>query len=524
MQLIIVHYHLRPGGVRRVIELATPHLARALAPVERVLLATGEGADDRWTLGLAQSLAPVPLECRVEPDFRYAAEQTGRTGLSIDRIAASLRRMLTGATAENTVVWAHNLGLARNLPLARELARACGARGIALVSHHHDWWFDNRWPRWSEMRRAGVGSLAAVAGAIFPPAASIRHAAINRADARMLARHFGRRSGWLPNLAARELQVSSARRREARAWLTRQLGAAAPVWLMPCRLLRRKNVAEALLLTRWLRPEAWLVTTGGVTSSDEQAYADRLAAAARAHGWPLRLAVLAGDEATRPPVPALLAASECCLLTSVQEGFGLPYLEAAAAHRPLIARALVNIDADLTRFGFRFPQYYGDVLVPTELFDWRAEVLRQTRLFRAWKSQLPAAWRQFAGEPLLLRLKSAGPVPFSQLTLSAQLEVLAHPPADSWAAARLLNPSLGDWRRRAQAGKLRVAAWPASADAWLSGEAYARRFVALLGQRPRKHLTAAVSRAAQADFIRWKLGAEWLYPLLWSSRAPASSP
>ncbi|OYV85625.1 MAG: hypothetical protein B7Z73_13210, partial [Planctomycetia bacterium 21-64-5] len=39
-------------------------------------------------------------------------------------------------------------------------------------------------------------------------------------------------------------------------WLSEQLGDDAPVWLMPCRLLRRKNLAEALLLARWLRPEA----------------------------------------------------------------------------------------------------------------------------------------------------------------------------------------------------------------------------------------------------------------------------
>ena len=103
------------------------------------------------------------------------------------------------------------------------------------------------------------------------------------------------------------------------------------MWLLPCRLLRRKNIAEALLLTRWLRPEAWLVTTGGVSSAEEQAYADGLAAAAQTHGWRLRLGILHGDESQKPSVPELLAASEAVLLTSLQEGFGLPYLEAAAA-------------------------------------------------------------------------------------------------------------------------------------------------------------------------------------------------
>jgi hypothetical protein len=62
-------------------------------------------------------------------------------------------------------------------------------------------------------------------------------------------------------------------------------------------------------------------------------------------------------------VPELLAASEAVLLTSIQEGFGLPYVEAAAAGRPLIARHLPNIAPDLHKFGFRLPQAYDEILV-----------------------------------------------------------------------------------------------------------------------------------------------------------------
>lgn len=43
MRIVVVHYHLRPGGIRRVIETALPHLLRAApAPVSEVVLATGE--------------------------------------------------------------------------------------------------------------------------------------------------------------------------------------------------------------------------------------------------------------------------------------------------------------------------------------------------------------------------------------------------------------------------------------------------------------------------------------------------
>ena len=135
-----------------------------------------------------------------------------------------------------------------------------------------------------------------------------------------------------------------------------------------------------------------------------------------------------GDESKKPTVPELLAASETVLLTSLQEGFGLPYLEAAAARRPLIARHLPNIAPDLAKFGFRFPQSYREVQVDPSLFDWRGERERQARLFAEWKSLMPRAASQLAGEPAVLAAgKEPCPVPFSRLTLTAQLEVLAQP-------------------------------------------------------------------------------------------------
>ncbi|HEY6169483.1 MAG TPA: glycosyltransferase, partial [Verrucomicrobiae bacterium] len=421
VRLIVLHYHLRPGGIRRIIELGTPHIVRDSGlPIRHVTLAAGQPADDQWHENFKSHLAGVSVDCFIEPAFNYFTEQRRQPRELVKRIRAALHQLLDDAG--ETLVWAHNLGIARNALLADELARACAARGIPLVAHHHDWWFDNRWLRWPELRRCGLRTLSAAARVVLPGGDSVRHVAINHADAAALQRHFGPRAGWLPNLTEHATLPSRAAVRRARAWLrTRLDGRDVPVWLLPCRLLRRKNVAEALLLTRWLRPDAWLVTTGSASSEDEQAYFERLSAAAREHHWRLRLAVLAGNGRNAPSVAELLGASEAALLTSIQEGFGLPYLEAAAAQRPLVARALPIIAPDLAKFGFRFPQLYNDVRVSPTLFDWDAEVKRQSKLFDAWLRQLPQACRPFAGTPFVLAAHTPTPVPFSRLTLTAQL-------------------------------------------------------------------------------------------------------
>ncbi len=242
------------------------------------------------------------------------------------------------------------------------------------------------------------------------------------------------------------------------------------------------------------------------------------AAAAHRHHWRLRLGVLAGEEARKPSVPELLAASEAVILTSIQEGFGLPYLEAAASRRPLIARAIPNIAPDLAQFGFRFPQCYEEILVAPGLFDWFAESKRQTKLFETWRAQLPGACRHLAGQPALLAAKEPQPVPFSRLTLTAQLEVLAHPARESWQVCAPLNPFLDEWRGRARAEQLQVTPWPRAAKRWLSGDAFGRQFFDALRVLHRTSRAFAPGKI-QTEFIKSKLAGANLFPLLWSTKS-----
>ena len=516
VKLVVIHYHFRPGGVRRVIELATPHLLRAAGSrFAEVVLVGGEAPDERWQRHFADQVAPVPVTGRYDNALGYWSEQRAHADSIRRRTRAVLGSLLTDG--DDCVVWAHNQSLGRNMILTEELQRLCAQRQVKLVLHHHDWWFDNRWQRWAEMRAAGFRTLEAVAQTILGTAPNVRHAAINRMDARILEAHAGRQAGWLPNPADARPVVSGWELQRARQWLAAISGEDAPVWLMPCRLLRRKNVAEALLFARWLRPEAWLITTGDISSDEEEPYAAALDRAARKQGWRVRLSVLAGSEERTPPVRDLMAASEVVLLTSLQEGFGLPYLEAAAAWRPLIARALPNIMPDLRRFGFRFPQTYADLVVAPSLFNWERERRHQQRLFSSWRALIPASRQRLAGRPWMLA-EDRVPVPFSRLTLAAQLEVLSRPIEDSWQACAELNPFLVRWKERAGEGKLAPADWPEKAAQFLSGEAYARKWHGLLAGRTGRPAPAEAAVQAQDQFIRERLATKNLYPLTWSTK------
>lgn len=495
-----------------MIETALPPIAGG-GRMDRVVLAVGEAADPAWTARLRDSLEGTPLEVRTHPEFLYWSEQ--KTTGSAPR--ARLRPICTGLLEEcggaEAVLWAHNLGLGRNLPLAMAWADAARAAGSILVSHHHDFFFDNRWNRWREMRASGISTLSEAAAAIFPVGQNIVHVVINRSDLRCLSEGLGEGAVWIPN-AVTPARHTAAEAGSAPAWMASRLGTRAPYWLLPCRLLRRKNIAEAVLLARWLRPEVRVATTGAPTSLEETNYAGRLAAAAGRRDWPLDLSILDGV-GDHPPVSALIAGAEAVLLTSLMEGFGLPYLEAASGARPLLARSLPNVMPDLVSMGLHAPLAYEEISVPPDAFDRWAETARQRALSEGWRSSLPPGAREFCEDPVFLR-QPGDPVPFSRLSLTAQEEILCRPRADLDSILAPLNPGVA--MLRGSAGNLPAATLDPAASGTLSPARFGENFLAALERAVSAAPVPADApeRALQA-FLKDRLATPNLYPLLFST-------
>lgn len=496
--------------MRRIIELALPHLVKSSA-VRRVTLAVGENADEGWVSNLRRSLGKIPLTIVCEPAFRYQSELKMATGVACRRIAEALGRIAEDPA--ETLFWFHNPGLARNPFLTGEIRKFAASQRTRVLFHHHDFWFENRWARWPDLRKAGFRTVDAVGELIFGAGAPIGHATINRRDAAFLEHRFP--GAWLPNLSRRQKSCSATERKAARRWLAEKLGDAGPVWLFPTRFLRRKNLAEAVLLARWLRPESWLVTTAGVSSPEEAAYARQLESSAKKGKWRVRFRVLENGDKRAPSIPALLAACEAVVMTSAQEGFGLPYLEAVAAGRPLIARRLPNVIPDIESFGFRLPWLYDEVWIDAAVLDEKKERARQIVAWRAWRAAIPGPLQKYAAESAVLKLPAGKPFPFSRLTLAGQLEVLGQPADDVWNQCARWNPDLSRWKTDVSSEEFAVSAWPEGADDFIGGPAYAERFWEAVGTISQRS-SATECRAIQRKFIRERLGTEHLYPILFN--------
>ncbi len=430
VRLVVFHYHDRPGGVRQVISRGLPSLMARLDRVAEVVLLLGELTDPDWITGLQASLAGVPLRVVTHRDLGYLS---GMDQAMSGEAMELLHEVLSGP---DVLVWAHNLSVGRNVPLLRHLPDWCAAAGARLWLHHHDWWWDGRWARWGDWQASGIAHLDEALECSVPVGPHLRHWCVNQADLAWLQIRAGATAQWVGNPLPELEGPDKSEVQAAHDWL-QSLGRGRRLWLAPVRALRRKNLAEALLLAQLQDEPTCLVTTGGPSSPAEIPAWESLCAAAARHHWPLVPGVLADGRSNRPSLPALFMAADALVMSSLQEGFGLPYLEAAALGKPLLARTLPDVAANLAALGCTLPGAYPSLPVSLDQCHAGAEQRRRLAHWQTLGTHLPPELN--AGPP---SCSSSGLLDFGQLTLETQLDFLSSGGPLAFPAP---GPVIPDW-------------------------------------------------------------------------------
>lgn len=348
MNVAVVHYHLADGGVAEVIRRTVP--AMAGTGVRQMVFTGGAAPDTGW-------------HRRVD-GLGYGAPEFV-ADLLMERVIAAARDAFG---CEPDLWHFHNHSLGKN-PLLPALVARLATAGEQLLLHIHDLAEDGR-PE--NARNLGDRSR------LYPLRPNVHYAFLNSRDRDLFVRAGlpSERAHLLPNpIAARPIPPGERR---------------TPLMLAPVRGIRRKNLGEMVLLAR-LAPSVAMAGASGSGSEKLAAVAGASGSGAvnvavtRApldpvariihDGWQ-RFAEEAGipirfDVVDRISAPSgaggtghcsfedWLAASTHILTTSVSEGFGLPFLEAAAWRRPLIGRRLPHVSPD-------GGDLYDRLLVPAE--------------------------------------------------------------------------------------------------------------------------------------------------------------
>lgn len=329
MTVAIVHYHLGPGGVSRVIARTSRLLAAA--GLRHVILA-GETPDES-----ADSL-PV----RVVEGLAYGGNLKLET----------LRRAAAEALGCEPDVWHfHNHSLGKNATLADAVARLA-EDGARLVLHIHDLAEEGRPANYRNIRNRA---------ALYPVSERIIYAFLNPRDLGLF------RGIGLPEANAVLLPNPVPAETPGRAG-----GGSPPLLFAPARGIRRKNLGELVFLSA-LAPEG---TRVAVSRAPRDPAALAIHDAWRRFAGRLGLAVEFDVTDRIPPEPGLAASFESwtarathIVTTSVAEGFGLPFLEAIALGKPLLGRDLPHVTAEHARHGIVTGNLYGQLRVPADWID-----------------------------------------------------------------------------------------------------------------------------------------------------------
>lgn len=287
--VISVHYHLRPGGVTRVIE-ATDRILRA-AGVPHLVLAGGRD-------GL--------------PGLGYDKHRGGD-------LSGCLLRAAREAIGGRARLWHfHNPCLGKNPALTRSLIRLAEA-GEAMILQHHDLAEDGR-----------PENLAVLHGIPYPDSPRIVHAFLNHRD-----RGAFLRGGLDPG---RTVLLPNPRPARSEPLIPPGPPEGPPLVLLPMRGLPRKNLGEMLLLAA-ASPMGTRFAQG---SAPEQPEWQRDYQAWRDFSENLSLPVTFDVFADDLP-DNWLDRSTHLLTTSTREGFGMIHLEAAGRRR-VLGRHLAYLD------------------------------------------------------------------------------------------------------------------------------------------------------------------------------------
>jgi hypothetical protein len=374
MRLFVLHYHLLPGGVTDVIRGSLSALLLARSDIEAITLIAGREEHAHAVVSALRLVAPelsITLLHWQELDYSNQQETDeeaeGRTRIILNRLQERV-------TEPTDLLWVHNYHLGKNAALTMAIERFAsspsGRKTAGVLLQVHDFPEEGRYVNLAYLKRI----CAAVP---YPIEGRVRFATINTRDHELLvaAGVPRERVHYLPNPIAgkrKEEEALSVHGRRERLVLglssfARDSGqrfhADGPVVLYPVRAIRRKNVLELAMICR-LMPNWNLVVTLPGTSRSERAYSELIDYAyrdRRIHGC---FGIGQNEHRYGLTFEDIFHGSDLVASSSVQEGFGLTFLNTLQARLPLLARRLPTMGGLLPMFDGYPAHLYERFLVP----------------------------------------------------------------------------------------------------------------------------------------------------------------
>jgi glycosyltransferase involved in cell wall biosynthesis len=398
MRLAIVHYHLRKGGVTRVIASA--------------LEALGGSIDKAVVLSSTPTEETLPCPVAVIPELAYTNTATPEAVDALHRKLIEEARAHLGGDPDLWHIHNHSLGKNVNFPEVLGRLLESGARALLQI---HDFSEDGRPANYQAQRKPYAdGVFDGYDLALYPVSSQIGYAVLNGRDRDVLegAGIPEDRIFWLPN-AVSVPEVPDTGDSTASA-------SDPPLILYPTRAIRRKNLGELLLLAR-AYPDFHYATTLSPKNPEWQAIHNAWADLARRLQLPVSFAL--GEQAGQS-FEGLVRNASAMVSTSVGEGFGLAFLEPWLFGKPVLGRDLPEITRDFKDNGITLADLYPEWRVSCNLFDVAGQAERFLKTAERMYSSYGQPFKETDIRNAWADLVQDGRVDFGMLDETAQAEVL----------------------------------------------------------------------------------------------------
>ncbi|MCF7849978.1 MAG: hypothetical protein K9M45_14085 [Kiritimatiellales bacterium] len=390
LAIAVVHYHLRPGGVTRVIERAV----KALGDSVELVIIPGESARPN-----------APLVAFSEP-FQ-ALKYSNRKFPDIGKLTDELRFTARCLLGRDPDIWhIHNHSLGKNSAVP-QIVWQLANEGCRLLLQPHDFAEDGRPENYRLLRRnIGADKLNAT---LYPVADHVYYAPINSRDKTFLLNAGITNVHSLPN-AAPPFPKSSA-----------QPPPDHRVFVYPARAIRRKNIGEFLLWSLLADEGDRFVSTLAPKNPHVRPLYDEWVRFAAELNLPVEF-----DAGNRVPFEELVHGSTALISTSIAEGFGLAFLEPWMAEKMLWGRNIPEITSDFAAEGLELSALYDRLPMP---IDWVGEEDFFQALETAMQTSYAAyskPWNPDYFEQAKAALVVDGKVDFGILSEPLQRRVIRH--------------------------------------------------------------------------------------------------
>jgi len=415
MLIGILHYHLRGGGVTRVIE-ATVKLLNEHG--HDVVVVCGESNNSETIDSIVENES---LRYDVTPAAREIPGIVGDIETEI--------RKLFGRSPDIWHIHNHSLGKNTTVPL---LINYWASRQIPILLQIHDFAEDGRSVNYHFLTQ-NLGDSFPLP--LYPTAPHIHYATLTQRDQQMLSASgfTADRLHVLPNPVS--MDQTNDWENDARS-LFPECDALA---LYPVRGIRRKNLGEFLLHSIIADPDTHFAITLEPQNKKQLPFYKHWVEFAHARNLPVTFE--AGHQ-EKYPFPAIVQAADLLMTSSITEGFGLTYLEAWLMNRPICGRDLPDITEDFKEHGIKLDHLYSSLPIP---FNWFSEQDFLSKIQNGLQEMYQRYDREYRKEYLEQFKKAViqdGTVDFGRLDETLQQDVLERLISDTNACNDLQSYAL----------------------------------------------------------------------------------